>query len=116
MNSKATTEIKSVQMNDSTDVHDLTFNYIPVWLLERGVVSGLIVVGDVEAPVEQGPPAGPRHGQLVDGGVGVTLGLEGRVRDRVASGKTKMIKHDIMCHINYKKQGWVGIEYILNSS
>ena len=45
------------------------------------------MVRDVEAPVEQRPPAGARHGQLVDGGVGVTLGLQRRLGDRVTSEK-----------------------------
>ena len=44
-------------------------------LLERGVVPGLVVVRDVKASIEQRPPAAPRHGKLVDRGVGVTLGF-----------------------------------------
>ena len=43
------------------------------------------MVRDVEAPIEQRPPAGAGHGQLVDRGVSVALSLQCRVGDRVAS-------------------------------
>ena len=43
------------------------------------------MVRDVEAPIEQRPPAGAGHGQLVDRGVSVALSLQCRVGDGVAS-------------------------------
>ena len=43
------------------------------------------MVRDVEAPIEQRPPAGASHGQLVDRGVSVALSLQCRVGDGVAS-------------------------------
>ena len=52
------------------------------------------MVRDVEAPVEQRPPAGAGHGKLVDRGVGVALGLQRRVGDGVASGETNCNVHN----------------------
>ena len=46
----------------------------PAGLLQGGVVSLLLT--DVQRPVEERPPAGAGHGQLVDGGVGVALSLQ----------------------------------------
>ena len=43
------------------------------------------MVRDVEAPIEQRPPAGAGHGQLVDRGVSVALSLQCRVGNGVAS-------------------------------
>ena len=43
------------------------------------------MVRDVEATIEQRPPAGAGHGQLVDRGVSVALSLQCRVGDGVAS-------------------------------
>ena len=55
------------------------------------------MVRDVEAPVEERPPAGASHGQLVDGGVGIALSLQRRVGDRVTSGKT--IRYTVLEYI-----------------
>ena len=46
----------------------------PAGLLQGGVVP--LLVHDVQRPVEERPPAGAGHGELVDGGVGVTLSLQ----------------------------------------
>ena len=43
------------------------------------------MVRDLEAPIEQRPPAGAGHGQLVDRGVSVALSLQCRVGNGVAS-------------------------------
>ena len=46
----------------------------PAGLLQGGVVP--LLLHDVQRPVEERPPAGAGHGELVDGGVRVTLGLQ----------------------------------------
>ena len=62
-----------------------------VRLLQGGVVAGLVAarhgrVHDVQPRVEQRPAARPRHHrQLVDGGVGVTLGLQAGLGDAATS-------------------------------
>ena len=49
------------------------------------------MVRNVEAPVEQRPPAGARHGQLVDGGVGVTLRVQLALRYTATPAQTYSI-------------------------
>ena len=53
-------------------------------LVQGGVVA--LTVSQVQRTVEQGASAGRSHGQLVDGSVGVRLGLQVRLRDTATSG------------------------------
>ena len=57
----------------------------PAGLLQGGVVP--LLLHDVQGTVEERPPAGAGHGKLVDGGIGVALGLQLRLGDAATPGE-----------------------------